>query len=337
MPLDGQGIHPILNAAKPPRMNKISIALSSLLALLIAGIVYGAIKYSNLSNEQQLSLIRIENQRSENQVTLNQLEGLRKEHRDSLTLIEDLRKEQHLTLGQLEDLRREQKTSLGQIAALSQENKTLADRLYAIEHPATINCSGEAFIVTRGGSNVLLGRIEIGIFEKAQLVKALRAISTERRALLDEFETVIDKLKKEQDEALRRDEATFEVYMRDKTKKGAWQDAKSNYDRINNLLIGKKAEQSALLDAEWVLRRLPRPDYTCKTDSAGKFLIQLPTGPEYALVAGASRNVGSEIETYAWALGLNASRGEILVTLSNDNMSSDPCILILDKLLNPNP
>lgn len=67
-----------------------------------------------------------------------------------------------------------------------------------------------------------------------------------------------------------------------------------------------------------IFESLPDPTGTCRTDSNGRFCLELPDHDPVTLVATTSRDVFGSTETYFWIVPLN--RDQKAITLSNDNM-----------------
>ena len=175
-------------------------------------------------------------------------------------------------------------------------------------HP---HVKGEVFIVTRGGENFRLGRVEIFAFDYAEILSRIKEAK-------DKAAPIIAKLSPH--------EARY---------KSAYDAARSNISYGENFEATEAARDAA--EKQWVpysecIEYLNSESYyfndaikakelaSCKTDSDGKYDIALPALGKYALAALGSRYTGETTELYCWLLSADASKGDISLTFSNDNM-----------------
>jgi hypothetical protein len=79
---------------------------------------------------------------------------------------------------------------------------------------------------------------------------------------------------------------------------------------------------------------LGTPISSVKTDADGKFKLMVPRSDEFVLAASASRDVGSESESYLWIVVdslRGKDRGQIF--LSNDNLADGyPATSLVERL-----
>lgn len=160
---------------------------------------------------------------------------------------------------------------------------------------------GEVFVVTRGGSNVLLGRVEVTAYDLTGTVEGIAKLSEEARPLFKRAKGAETAAKKVSDATGYSDPnhaELFEEYL--------------DWGCVVKFLLSGLYYTSSLREAK----------AGTKTDSAGRYSLDLPPG-RYAIAAKASRAVGENTEYYYWLVPCEVTPGKIQeLTLSNDNQAS---------------
>ena len=200
----------------------------------------------------------------------------------------------------------------------------LQQKLDALEHPPILAVAGEVFIVTKGGTNIQLGLVEIGFHDAKEFVSQLAEISSERDRLSAEITPELDAARKEKERTDSLKEKAFQKYLDDTSSshhEKAYEYAKAKAKKANEHYTAIAARWRTLMSARWLWSRLPPPIISCKTDSAGRFTQDIPMGA-YACTASASRAVGNDTERYAWVVPVVTTGKSVKLTLSNHNMTS---------------
>ena len=193
------------------------------------------------------------------------------------------------------------------------------------------NITGEVFIVTQGGQNYKLGLVNVGLISEEKVKPHLEhkiKIANENvlpiyksyKQMRDRY-TSLDILEKELGEKKR----LLEIH-----------DKNNEMLSVINKRLLVAREQLALLNkmdplneiyrkytsGDFFLNDLPKPDYSTKTDSDGKFNLVIQKGKKYFIIASATRKVGNTEEYYYWLIQYpNSSfRENEKIILSNDNL-----------------
>lgn len=175
---------------------------------------------------------------------------------------------------------------------------------------------GEVFIVTKGGTNITLGRVAVRAYDLAEIQKHISERKEAAAPLLEKAQRFEEACKKQSDSGDVLSDAhrkAFEEYL--------------NWGCVAKYLA------SGL----YYFEGLPDPKAEAKTDSAGKYSLDLPPG-DYAIAAHGTRAVGRSEEGYYWLLHCHVAVGKALdFTLSNDNLadsdSSDSLVRTISSVL----
>jgi len=197
------------------------------------------------------------------------------------------------------------KTDLGKA---KQEIISLQEKLNDIERQkaeqakADIHLDGEVFIATKGGESVKLGLVPIALFS---ISKLLACLSNEQAIAIKEIARLTSEEKADEVQQNGDPYGWLKFYLREKI----------------------VAEHNKIF-----ARTLATSTRGTKTNSDGKFQIQVPRSDEYALVATASRFVSHDpvpmnrggtdnYEHYYWLIRIDP-HGESprKIALSNDNL-----------------
>ena len=158
----------------------------------------------------------------------------------------------------------------------------------AMKADADIALDGDIFIVTKGGENIKLGLVPVGLIPLTDVMQHLQekvAVASDKIAQLEPI--------------VKTGEKTMDIY--------AWL-------KLNDELKLYKSGQ-------FYFDSLPASVRSTKTDADGKFQIQVPHSGSYALAAVASRHVGDSVEAYHWLLQIDTVGGSPRkIMLSNDNL-----------------
>lgn len=173
---------------------------------------------------------------------------------------------------------------------------SLSAALVSLGCARTGEVGGQIFIVTKGGQNIKLGLVTVGAIKAEKLTSWVK-----------ETQDAVDKrIQKAKGLAEKAEAATDE-------------------DEKSRLYGMASSELSPLAGEELgktLTKGLPAPDVSTKSDADGRFVLELPRGEKFALVAQASRMAGDETEHYFWLVWTpleETARKNIM--LSNDNLS----------------
>lgn len=146
---------------------------------------------------------------------------------------------------------------------------------------------GQIFIVTKGGQNIKLGLVKVGIYQRADveayIAQRKRVVIPQDRELTRQSERLSD--------AHRYDESNVAI--------------KKSLLLFYTFFDGLHQDKALV---------------TAKSDADGKFSINVPSRSDILLVARSSRLIGNETEYYTWLLP--PEEWESPLFLSNDNTFS---------------
>ena len=194
------------------------------------------------------------------------------------------------------------------------------------------NITGEVFIVTQGGQNYKLGLVNVGLISEEKVKPHLdhKIIIANENVLpiYKSYKQMIDSLTSLDilEEELERKKRLLEI-----------QDKNNELLSVLKKRLLVSRQQLALLDkmaplatifhkytsGDFFLNDLPKPDYSTKTDSDGKFNLVIQKGKKYFIIASATRKVSSKREEYYyWLIEYPNSkfRENEKIMLSNDNL-----------------
>ena len=89
----------------------------------------------------------------------------------------------------------------------------LQQKLDALEHPPILAVAGEVFIVTKGGTNIQLGLVEIGFHDAKEFVSQLAEISSERDRLSAEITPELAAAREEKERTSSLEYKAFQKYL----------------------------------------------------------------------------------------------------------------------------
>lgn len=181
--------------------------------------------------------------------------------------------------------------------------------------PSSVDVNGEVFIVTQGGSSIKLSLIEIYAYEAPDMEKFIKSRTDLAKSELDKLAPALKTLLMELKAAY---DAHDKFGMLDESKAAkaslrAYWSKKEEYSQVYK-------KYSPFFSGQFWTMGLPAPIQTIKSDSEGRFVLQLKPG-KYGLVASGSRKVMDKEEEYYWLIWTNVvkkPRSKIL--LSNDNL-----------------
>ena len=202
---------------------------------------------------------------------------------------------------------------------------------------------GEAFIVTEGRDNVELGLMEVHVYNPDSINNHL---SKRHEASIDSFRNVAPKVDPILDSlsyASRRFDRITSMEL-DGMGLDELSDYKEKLDESTRLLskmnkISEKTIDSILSvrSQNFYIKNAPKPLYSTKTDSDGKFSFETWISKEYVILAEAQRKVADSTEHYFWMERVKLSEIEDnKIMLSNDNLNgiSDKSGALTDKEVN---
>ena len=219
----------------------------------------------------------------------------------------------------------------------------------AMKANADIALDGDIFIVTKGGENIKLGLVPVGLIPLTDIMQHLQekeAVAsneiTRLEALIKATDAEVDAEERKAPEWAKEAEILFHaVQARREIELLPFND-KSFY-AFNKALVdflvkvpnyaprgwvdsiekwSKLIRQRAnYYSGEFYFESLPSSVRSTKTNADGKFQIQVPGTGTYALAAVASRHVGDSVEAYHWLLQIDTvGESPRKIMLSNDNL-----------------
>ena len=193
---------------------------------------------------------------------------------------------------------------------------------------------GEVFIVTKGGQNIKLGLVEVGVIPMQTLVPYLEKQYAEQTNALARMEREI-KAAYEEQSRLHKAVLLAENQMvaAEQKKQSDWQATEFNNKKLDSARgAARRADITLKLKLKWFLGiesllggfyfdKMPNPLRVTKTNADGRFRIQIPGIGVFVIVARASRHVVDEEEQYYWLIKIDPKAGvNQTIMLSNDNL-----------------
>lgn len=172
--------------------------------------------------------------------------------------------------------------------------------------------TGEVFITTAGGDTKAISGAQIAFYSRDKLQESLDKTASGANDSIPAYDNLIQKEKRELQDA--------EAQSSEMSKSGdfASNDAHYNYVRaIKKCIAIHEFLRDAWPHAYYYFLKLPPPELETRTDSSGKFEIDLPKG-DWILVAQSHRNLGTlDDEYYYWTIPVGVKK---TISLSNYNM-----------------
>lgn len=177
-----------------------------------------------------------------------------------------------------------------------------------------VNVTGEMYIVTKGRQNIKLAAVEICAVPENIILNWINAKKQGAVNGRREAENRLKSLQSQKAQNLRqpRSDDISEKYQAD-TKN-------INLDYEINIA---KVHVHYWDSAEYYLEGLNQCEYRAKTDSDGKYTLNLPGGKKYALAAQTDRQILDSKETYWWLVWANPQMPQQTIIFSNDNLMSN--------------
>lgn len=100
------------------------------------------------------------------------------------------------------------------VRTLQADNEKLARELDALRHPPETILDGEVFIVTKGGENVKLGLVEVGLFALGPLERNIAEKRQRASAKLEQLDPLLSKAKADRDAADAAQDRAFHAVMK---------------------------------------------------------------------------------------------------------------------------
>lgn len=184
--------------------------------------------------------------------------------------------------------------------------------------PAKINVSGEMYIITNGRENIKLASVVICAVSENNILNWLKlkqsnAIPQIQKARVKENE-LREKLAQIDKSSVNTssDDYYTQKYNRD-------------MERINVESNLRMAQINTYYwqSPEYYLKGLNQCEVSTKTDSDGKFTLELPASKKYSLSAETSRRVFKSSETYWWLFWIDPTNQNQKITFNNDNLMSE--------------
>lgn len=309
----------------PPMKSKIIISL--LAALALAG--------CTKKLEQENLALRAE--RDELRSKIVEMESLLAQ---SKAKVEETQKQSAaLAIGNA-NLSADLETSASASKALAARIAELEGQVRRLQPPPIFELVGEAFIATRGGTNIKLGGIEVAVVDRADVeawISERRDKKLHRLSVIEPVEIAakkaLDDAKAQEQAAEQKRQLAWDAWLKrpaDAALSAARQSAEDEKNRAEKAADARRAEwravreqQSYLHSGAFYFETLPQPKLATRTNSEGQFRISVPQEGRWVVVAQARRAVGSGEELYYWAVPVSATHGSrIDLLLTNANLTS---------------
>jgi hypothetical protein len=304
--------------------------LQTLASLIIAAVSLSGCGPSSSEKNAQKELAEAQRRLVTARSQLSDASAVSKTTRDRFAEEQAAHKETiRINAAENENLRRQLTETQNNLTAAQMKVLSLEETIRNSANPSTYGLTGEVFIVTKAGANLRMGRVEIAIYERAEIITLLNDIIKKRHILVGEL---LPRLKAAQNESERAREANLSaitakvnVYnFKEYETHNANQKAAEN---ISDLAYREykqlKDNMSSLMSGRFVFDQLPKPKLVIKTNSDGKFKTKLPRNLSIVVAASATRNLGNTTESYYWMIPVPSPlEGEVELTLSNDNLCS---------------
>lgn len=212
-----------------------------------------------------------------------------------------------------------------------------------VVQPEDMQIAGQIFIVTKGGENVVLGDVEVALFDQRQMWnrvnhKALQWSNSlaEAQAKVDQATTNYDALYKDDIDKFTTAKKYHDNIMQTAaTGTPEWEQASEwsmkledkifSLNELKDLSDAEKELVSAVRerDSQWDFINWPSAESfdlsmaTTRTDSEGRFkFVVTPSSPNVVVFAKAERQVGDEKEKYWWLVVVGTPAGNEDTNLS---------------------
>jgi hypothetical protein len=182
---------------------------------------------------------------------------------------------------------------------------------------------GEVFITTQAGDTKRISGELVKFYQREQLEKSIEQSSKTAPNAMPPYDSEIAKVDQQIKEI---NQSTADAPFSQ-----AIVDSKVRMLRLTDELKTLWTNlKTSWPHASYYFEQFPKPEFETRTDSDGKFSIELPEG-NWIMVAETSRKVGASDEWYYWAYPVKSSSGNIL---SNFNLvtSGDADSLLKTKV-----
>jgi hypothetical protein len=167
--------------------------------------------------------------------------------------------------------------------------------------------TGEVFIVTRGGQNIRLGLVEVGLIPEDQITPFIAQKQEKGKAEREKLAPTVTAAKMAEAKAKSAWKVASDATLATITNRGDFigtqkvQDqAMKRWTAASEASNKAQAQDRYFLSGAYYFDGLPAPVVQTKTNADGKFTLALFSTKRYALAARASRNVGDTTEHYFW-------------------------------------
>lgn len=214
------------------------------------------------------------------------------------------------------------------IASLTKEKEQLNAELQKIKAPPEVPLDGEVFIVTKGGENIRLGLVEVGIAASDAIDEHVARKKEQADVQAARLEPLLKQANAEKESKEKAERAASSASLKtsgleniedawaaeDKARKASWA-AQSKY-------VGLAPELAYYSSGDYYFQDLPTMLAVTKTNSDGHFSLSPPGPGSYVIAARAQRAVMNKTEKYFWLVRLSLTSQKETVTLSNDNLTN---------------
>ena len=179
---------------------------------------------------------------------------------------------------------------------------------------------GQAFIVTKGMTNIHLGLVEVKFFSADLVTASIQKSKNALGARVADLRTGIEK----NDQAITVEIRSFVIGPLVFPSKAPSGQPQSEFSRLSAELDEQKRQLDNIVSPQSLVANFPLPVAIGKTDGDGRFAVKLSAG-NYVAVASAQRDVGRSTETYHWLVRFRVPLEGDALLLSNDNMHDTGC------------
>ena len=206
----------------------------------------------------------------------------------------------------------------------------LISPFYLLGCNSSKSVEGSVFVVTKGDGSYKLSLVNVKIYKHDVFKKEISNIDSVLNKRKNSFNNrlkyltngVLDSLNNDYHEIQM---ASLEAVPHSPQEEANFRNLKEiKRKRMREVLgeISNLRGEYHNLQVKSIMKRLPKPHRSVKTDADGKFSTTLETGEKYVFCATSQRDIPEGIEYYSWTHEMRVKgKGEEEIMLSNDNLA----------------
>jgi hypothetical protein len=201
--------------------------------------------------------------------------------------------------------------------------------LFGCDSPKTVK--GSVFVVTKGDKSYKLSLVNVSIYKHGVFDERVKGMDGILAGRMNSFNNRIESLTHGVLDSLNNDYhqlqmASLEAVPHSIQEENTFRELKElKRERMSEVLskVSELRGKYHTLQVQSILKRLPKPHRSVKTDAEGEFSTTLETGEKYVFCATSKRDIRGSTEYYAWVHEAKVEDGNTGKTmLSNDNLAS---------------